>query len=81
MSEFLEKNFERILQLFVTLLLIIPAWITIWYWWESNPHMILGTNIVSAIAGFWLGSSYGSAIKDKTKSMFDEVLLKKEIKE
>ena len=66
---FMDKHFERLIQLFITLLLLIPAWLTIWFWWESNPHMILGTNIISATGGFWLGSSYGSAIKDKAKDV------------
>ena len=73
-DSFLDKHFERGLQMFITLLLLIPAWLTIWYWWESNPHMILGTNIITATGGFWLGSSYGSAIKDKAKDAAMETM-------
>jgi len=49
----------------ITLLLLIPAWITIWYWGESEAHMILGTNTISAVAGYWIGSSISSNDKNK----------------
>ncbi len=62
---FLDRHFERLLQLLVTLLLVVPAWIIVMWWGSSNPHMILGTNIISGVAGFWLGTSVSSAIKDK----------------
>lgn len=75
---FVDRHFERLLQLFITILLLVPAWVTIWYFWNSNPHMILGTNIISATGGFWLGSSYGSAIKDAIK---DKIIEQKEKRE
>lgn len=62
---FVERHFERLLQLLITLLLIVPAWLIVMCWWESNPHLILGTNIISGVMGFWIGSSYGSGLKDK----------------
>lgn len=31
---------------------------------KSNPHMILGTNIITGIAGYWIGTSISSSKKD-----------------
>jgi hypothetical protein len=31
---------------------------------NSNPHMILGTNLITGIAGYWIGTSDSSAKKD-----------------
>jgi len=32
---------------------------------NSQPHMILGTNAISAVAGYWIGTSISSSNKDK----------------
>lgn len=49
----------------VSLLVILPAWATVWLFHESQPHMVLATNLLMLVVGYWLGSSKGSSDKDK----------------
>lgn len=65
--QFIDKHFERLLQVGISTVLAVPSWIIIMYWWQSQPHMILGTNMLSGIAGFWIGTSVSSALKDERK--------------
>jgi hypothetical protein len=62
---FFEKHFERLCQLTISLGLLVPAWYVVIFLGTSNIHMVLGTNVISIVAGFWIGSSYSNAAKDK----------------
>lgn len=58
-GQFLEPKFV------ITLLILLPAWVTVWFWWQSQPHLVLGTNLITGVMGYWIGSSKGS--DDKTQ--------------
>ena len=60
MPEFLKDA-----KFWMSILLVVPAWVVICVFWQSNPHMILGTNVISAVAGYWIGSSISSNDKNK----------------
>ena len=52
----------------ISLLLLGISGLCIFYFPNSNPHMILGTNLVTGIGGYWIGSSISSS--DKTAALF-----------
>jgi hypothetical protein len=58
-------NFLRDEKFWISLAFILPAWLVIWRFPDSNPHMILATNVLSAVVSYWLGSSLGSSDKNK----------------
>ena len=61
MPEFLKDA-----KFWISVLLIGPAWFVVCIFWQSNTHMILGTNVISAVAGYWIGSSISSSDKNAT---------------
>jgi len=53
-------------RLLISLLILIPAWGTVWSFPENQSHLVLSTNLLMLVAGYWLGSSKGSQDKDAT---------------
>lgn len=58
LNKFLEPKF------IVSLGLLGIAGICVLQFPESNAHMILGTNIITGVGGYWIGTSFSSASKD-----------------
>jgi hypothetical protein len=48
----------------ISLLILLPAWFTVWWFHHSQPHVLLGTNLITGVMGYWIGSSKGSQEKD-----------------
>jgi hypothetical protein len=49
----------------ISLLILLPAWFTVWWFHASQPHVLLGTNLITGVMGYWIGSSKGSTDKDQ----------------
>ena len=49
----------------VTLILVIPAWGIIWCYPQNQALTILGTNVITGVMGYWIGSSISSSDKNK----------------
>jgi hypothetical protein len=58
-------SFYKDAKFWISLIFILPAWITVWVYHSSNTHMVLSTNILTGVAAYWLGSSKGSDDKNK----------------
>jgi hypothetical protein len=59
-----KKNFKLASpQMVVTAMLVLPAWGLVFSFPTNESLIILGTNILMLVGGFWLGSSLGSQSK------------------
>ena len=60
MPEFLKDP-----KFYISAALLVLGGGCIFFFPNSQPHLILGTNVISGVAGYWLGTSISSANKDK----------------
>lgn len=59
LDKFLEPKFV------ISVALLGVSGVCLFLFPDSDPHMTLGTSIVTGIAGYWIGSSISSSNKDK----------------
>jgi hypothetical protein len=63
-------NDKRVLpyQLMITALLLLPAWALLFVHSENSTLVVLATNVIMLVGGFWLGASYGTQRKEGVAS-------------
>jgi hypothetical protein len=61
-DKFLEPKFV------ISTVLLGMASVCLFWFPESNQHVVLGVGIVSGVMGYWIGTSISSANKDKVIS-------------
>jgi hypothetical protein len=61
----------------VSLLLLVPAWATIWIFHTDSTLVTMGFGTLTAVAGYWIGTSKSSSDKDDTISAMPAVIEEK----